>query len=155
MPDLEARRLHRVTHWPYRAWCAWCVMGRGREEPHGRSARESTLPTIGLDYCFPTLKDHEPLTVLVIAEIYSGAVESVLVDAKGVADFPVKVVIQAMEAWGLKRAGIFSDQEAVVMALAAAVKQATLFWIDGTGGPPITITLAAGVRSAIQAACWS
>ena len=60
----------------------------------------STLPTVGLDYCFPALKNHDPLTVLVITEIYSGAVEAVLVDAKGAADFPVKVVIQAMEAWG-------------------------------------------------------
>ena len=65
MPDLEARRLHRVTHWPYRARCTWCVMGRGKEESHKRSTRESTLPTVGLDYCFPALKDHDPLTVLV------------------------------------------------------------------------------------------
>ena len=109
MPDLEARRLHRVTHWPYRACCTWCVMGRGKEEPHKRSTRESTLPTVGLNYCFPVLRDHDPLSVRVTTEIYSGAVEAVLVDAKGVADFPVKVVIQAMEAWELQRAGIFTD----------------------------------------------
>jgi len=24
-PDLETRRLHRLNHWPYRAWCRWCV----------------------------------------------------------------------------------------------------------------------------------
>ncbi len=76
------------------------------------------------DYCFPALKDHDPLTVLVTTEIFSGAVEAVLVAAKGVADFPVQVVIQAREAWRLQRAGIFSDQEAAVQAVASAVKAA-------------------------------
>ncbi len=124
MPDLEARRLHRLTQWPYKAWCTWCVMGRGKEEPHRRITGESTLSVVGLDYCFLALRDHDPLTVLVTTEIYSGAVEAVLVDAKGVADFPVRCVVQAMEAWDRQRAGIFSDQEAAVMALAAAVKVA-------------------------------
>ena len=110
-------------------------MGCGKEEPHRRSTRESTLPTVGLDYCLPALKDHEPLTVLVITEIYSGAVEAVLVDAKGAADFPVKVVIQAMEAWGLQRAGIFSDQEPAVQSLASAVKAARRAETVITSGP--------------------
>ena len=63
MPDLEARRTHRLTHWPYRAWCTWCVMGRGREEQHRRSQRESTMPVVGIDYCFPALAGQEPLTI--------------------------------------------------------------------------------------------
>ena len=100
-----------------------------------RSTRESTLPTVGFDYCFPLLKDHDPLTVLVTTEIYSGAVEAILVDAKDVADFPVKVVIQAMDAWGLQRAGIFTDQEAAAQALASAVKAARRAETVITSGP--------------------
>ncbi len=97
--------------------------------------RESTLAVVGLDYCFPALRDHGHVTVLVITEIYSGAVEAVLVDAKGVADFPVRCNAQAMEAWALQRAGIFSDQEATVMALASAVKAARNAETIITSGP--------------------
>ena len=110
-------------------------MGRGKEEPHKRSTRESTLPTAGLDYCFPALKDYDPLMVPVTTEIYSGAVEAILVDAKGVADFPVKVVSQAMDAWGLPRAGVFTDQEAAAQALASAVKAARRAELVITSGP--------------------
>ena len=39
---------------------------------------------------------------------------------------------------------------------AAAVDCAAWYrWIEGTGGPPITMTLASGRRSLIQAACTS
>ena len=89
MPDLEARRAHRHTHRLYRAWCTWCVVGRGREEPHRRVKREHTMPVVGLDYFFPAIAGHEPLTVLAVVEIYSGAVESILVDVKGPAGFAV------------------------------------------------------------------
>ena len=34
MPPLPERQQHRLLHLPYRSWCKWCVMGRGREERH-------------------------------------------------------------------------------------------------------------------------
>ena len=93
------------------------------------------MPVVGIDYCFPALAGQEPLTILIITEIYSGAAESVLVDAKGVADFPVRCVVQAMEAWGLQRCGIFSDQEPSILALAVAVKAARTAETVITSGP--------------------
>ena len=27
---------HDVTHLPYRSWCKWCVMAKGREDKHPR-----------------------------------------------------------------------------------------------------------------------
>ena len=44
---------HRVTHLPYRSWCKWCVLGRGRGIQH-RRGQASTLPVIGIDYFFIT-----------------------------------------------------------------------------------------------------
>ncbi len=73
--------------------------------------------------------------MLVVVEIYSGTVESILVDAKGVADFPVRCVVQAMEGWGLQRAGLLSDQEPAVLALATAVKAASSAETVSTSGP--------------------
>ena len=44
---------HRVDHTPYRSWCKWCVMARGRGEPHC-SAPGSRAPRIGIDYFYIT-----------------------------------------------------------------------------------------------------
>ena len=29
-PSKEERRIHRITHWPFRSWCPECVMGKSR-----------------------------------------------------------------------------------------------------------------------------
>ncbi len=45
---------HRARgHVPYRTWCKWCNMGRGRGHQH-RAGTASTIPLIGLDYFFIT-----------------------------------------------------------------------------------------------------
>ena len=33
-PTDEERRVHNLTHLPYRSWCEHCVKGRGREADH-------------------------------------------------------------------------------------------------------------------------
>ena len=45
LPSAEAVEEHRCLHIPYRAWCKWCVMGRGRGDQH-RSGPEPTIPII-------------------------------------------------------------------------------------------------------------
>jgi len=45
---------HRKTHIPYRSWCKWCVLGRGRGIQHRKSAGASAVPIIGVDYFFLT-----------------------------------------------------------------------------------------------------
>ena len=44
---------HRKTHIPYRSWCKWCVLGRGRGIQH-RKTGASNVPIIGVDYFFLT-----------------------------------------------------------------------------------------------------
>ena len=44
---------HRATHLPFRSWCRWCVLGRGRGLQH-RARIGSVIPIIGLDYFFLT-----------------------------------------------------------------------------------------------------
>ena len=44
---------HRRTHVPYRVWCRWCWLGRGRGIQHRRTPG-STVPIIGIDYFFIT-----------------------------------------------------------------------------------------------------
>ena len=40
---------HRQVHWPYRSWCKWCVLGRGRGRPH-TSTGKSDIPVVGIEY---------------------------------------------------------------------------------------------------------
>jgi len=44
---------HRCDHQPYRSWCKFCVMGRGRGIPHGQG-QVSSIPVVGIDYFFIT-----------------------------------------------------------------------------------------------------
>ena len=44
---------HRIIHYPYRTWCKFCVMGRGRGAPHGPSS-DGNVAIVGIDYFFVT-----------------------------------------------------------------------------------------------------
>ncbi len=54
---------HRKLHLPFRLWCKWCILGRGRGIQHRRSDG-SRIPIVGIDYFFNTstgLKKREEL----------------------------------------------------------------------------------------------
>ena len=53
LPSPEDVELHERMHVPYRDWCKWCNMGRGRGAPH-RHTGPSTVPLVGVDYFFIT-----------------------------------------------------------------------------------------------------
>ncbi len=53
-PTAKQVEEHRSRgHLPYRTWCKWCNLGRGRGLQHRRSPG-SRLPIVGLDYFFIT-----------------------------------------------------------------------------------------------------
>ena len=52
-PTDQEMESHRCDHHPYRSWCKFCVMGRGRGFPHGQG-QDSAIPVIGMDYFFIT-----------------------------------------------------------------------------------------------------
>jgi hypothetical protein len=52
-PTMKQVEEHRETHVPFRSWCKWCVLGRGRGMQH-RKAGTSTVPIVGVDYFFLT-----------------------------------------------------------------------------------------------------
>ena len=53
LPSAEEVEEHRCIHVPYRDWCKWCVMGRGRGLQHSR-ALASWIAIVGIDYFFIT-----------------------------------------------------------------------------------------------------
>ena len=50
MPSATEVEEHRLTHYPYRDWCDYCVRARGLGEQHRRSKHERRIPIVGLDY---------------------------------------------------------------------------------------------------------
>ena len=52
-PSAEEVEEHRCTHLPFRDWCKWCIMGRGRGLQHSRTLA-SWIPIVGLDYFYIT-----------------------------------------------------------------------------------------------------
>ena len=69
-PTREERELHNLTHTPYRAWCKYCVRGRGKKLAHtcGKAEDESetATPRISMDYFFMSAADDEQNTSPVI-----------------------------------------------------------------------------------------
>ena len=53
----EERERHELTHTPFRAWCKFCVMGRGqnesrrkKDEHRKQEEKELIVPRISMDY---------------------------------------------------------------------------------------------------------
>ena len=52
-PTRREREEHEATHVPFRDWCAYCMMGRGRTHHHiakQKSEDQSRRPIIAMDY---------------------------------------------------------------------------------------------------------
>eukprot|EP00959_Pyramimonas_sp_CCMP1952_P286505 5990977-Pyramimonas_sp.AAC.1 len=76
MPDRAVRDQHRLTHWPFCAWCLFCIVGRGQGGSRTRLADPGRLsPLVCIDYLFFGDIEGDPLTALDILEYKSGAIE--------------------------------------------------------------------------------
>ena len=53
LPSAADVELHDRDHLPFRDWCKWCNLGRGRGTPH-RHMRGSMVPIVGVDYFYIT-----------------------------------------------------------------------------------------------------
>ena len=53
LPSAADVELHDRDHLPFRDWCKWCNMGRGRGTPH-RHMRGSMVSIVGLYYFYIT-----------------------------------------------------------------------------------------------------
>ena len=54
-PTKEERRIHKITHLPFRSWCPHCVKARAKNWPHYKQREEKksekALVTFAVDYC--------------------------------------------------------------------------------------------------------
>ena len=100
--------------------CTFCVMGRKRRK---RKTKQTMTPRVWLDCTFVGLVD-DMLVVLTLRDEESRAIEAAAVTAKGPAEAPVKIILKCLEAWGLKRTVLVTDNEPAIQALMTAVKLA-------------------------------
>ena len=130
---------HRMTHLPYRSWCRWCVLGRGRGLQH-RVRPGSLIPIIGIDYYFLTgsgIKLRSELEMsnedvdaarqrgeiakcLVVRCYVSKAVFGHVIPRKGLDEdgIVVEKILQNLEWLGHTRIIVKADNEPSIQALA-------------------------------------
>ena len=117
-PRLPSRREmdeHSLAaHMPYRSWCTFCVMGKGKTTPCHKQYREDGLPELHVDYCFMSTKGKPLATILVAKEKMSKMMLATVVPLKGASvEFPVKRCLAFLKEIGLEGSDIVlkSDQE--------------------------------------------
>ena len=72
LPSKKEVEDHNLAgHMPYRSWCTFCVMGKGKAAPHYKQDRDDGLPELHIDYCFMATEDRPLATVLVAKETIS------------------------------------------------------------------------------------
>ena len=85
--SVQEQLAHRITHVPYRKWCAECVAGRKPNHGHatGASERDATsIPEVHLDYCFMRNKPQgESVPVIVLKDRDSRSIAAHVVPYKG------------------------------------------------------------------------
>ena len=86
-PTDAARMAHNATHVPFRDWCPFCVVSRGRSSPHRRvvvNKTADTLPKFQTDYMFiRTVAESKTQRCITFVETRSGVVISFMCSRKG------------------------------------------------------------------------
>ena len=133
-PSRQERAEHRITHCPFRSWCAECVAGKSKSAPHLRSGttdkeEEDRLPTIGVDYAF--MSEHSKkqenvgdLKVMVIRDEKSKYMFTIPVPQKGVDDqeYSVRRLIECLDFMGYTNFLVKIDQESSLAKVVEKVK---------------------------------
>ena len=134
-PTPEEVAKHQVTHVPYRAWCASCVMGRGRNAAHRAldEEKERLLPTVAHDFAFLGRDDQQVCPVLVSKSSRSQWIAAAVVPSKTSTDeYTVSCVVDALKQMGHSRFIHKSDQEPAMKRL----KEEALKRLPGYEGIP-------------------
>jgi len=82
-PTDQERKIHELTHLPFRSWCQLCVQGKARES-HSKTLRDRQ-PVIQCDFSFLTSESSpdKQVTVLNAVDVLTGMGLSVVVPHKG------------------------------------------------------------------------
>ena len=123
-PSKEERRIHRITHWPFRSWCPACVMGKSRESPHKFKTKANGEPVVspGISFDYMFLDGKSP--TLVYRDKMSRSMFAHAVTQKGVGDgWILERIVDDLDSLGYGRIVVKSDQEPAIKDLQKEVRQ--------------------------------
>ena len=81
-PSESERRLHELTHLPYRDWCEHCVKSKGRQSHAVK--KNDRQPVIQTDFSFLSPEDDLPKrTILNATDVQTGYAMAIVLPAKG------------------------------------------------------------------------
>ena len=121
LPTKAERRLHEVTHLPFRPWCDVCVLNKSKDN-HQKSTKpeddaQRSHPTVQMD-CGVIIGD---VTMLVLVDVWTRYVEAV--PLKKTTRSVSEAVLSFLGTLGhLETVELVSDQEKVLMAGLELVK---------------------------------
>ena len=132
-PSSQEVQEHMKTHIPYRSWCAHCVRGRVRNDPHrsgGGGRGPSDHPHLAIDDGF--LKANNPndpadqgsKPILTGAEAKCGLTLAMAVPGKGnAAPWIAKRVVDWLDWLGSQTVTMKCDNEPAILALAQEIRR--------------------------------
>ena len=108
-----------ATHIPFRSWCAHCVAGKGKTNPHRADvSKERSIPEVCLDYMFMQSGSSEEqlgMPILVAKDRKSGWCMAGVVPNKGRCAHAVRRLEGMMDQLGYRKYIMKSDQEPAIM----------------------------------------
>ena len=86
-PSAEERRLHELTHLPYKDWCLYCQSHKARDNAHKDvDVAARGIPTLSFDFSFTAReegRDIAKLVGLVVRDDFTGWRECIPVEKRG------------------------------------------------------------------------
>ena len=83
-PSENERRLHELTHLPYRDWCEHCVKLKGRQSHAVKKKKNDRQPVIQIDFSFMATENDLPKrTILNATDVQTGYSMAVVLPSKG------------------------------------------------------------------------
>ena len=121
-PVLRSEK-EREEHATFRSWCEGCVAGRATEDSHKRSASESLVLSVAMDYGFHGRDtDTDPATILVLVQRLHRAVGACQVLRKGPEPYAFDCVLAYFDTWSSGEVLLKADNESAIQALVDAVR---------------------------------
>ena len=127
MPSRKEVEEHMTTHIPFRNWCAHCVRGKSKSNPHRQTLRDiNEVPEVSLDYMYMgSGSDEEQLgmPILVARDRKTGWYMAGVVPNKGKCAHAVRRIEGMIDQLGYRKYILKPDQEPAIMELKELVKR--------------------------------
>ena len=145
-PSRQEMLEHSLTHYPFRSWCPFCVMGKSKASNHSSTGgvEESEVPVVAFDYAFMndrnvrhneedpkpenagTEIDDGVMKILVSHDSKSKSCAAIPVPQKGIDsdEWAVREALKFLDYLGYQKLIIKSDQE---RALGAVLKRVRVY----------------------------